>query len=174
MRTKNIMIGLGLAALASACGATAQRAPVQVAGVQCNNLTDADRQVSDLYAAGNVENVQPLYRTLVRGRGITDRYVSGARLYVPAQANTSGAYLERVLSCHAAAAASVHPNDPLHAAAIKDVDVRAIGPRFAIDIEGIGRDDGKAILRTAKALHEGASNVEVRQLSEAPSRTSNL
>jgi hypothetical protein len=162
---QSMVMAFGVAVLASACGAASQRPETTtVAGVQCEGV-DVGQQVAQLYAPGNVERVEPLYRTEVLARAIQPRFVSGARLYVPAQQGMTQGYLERVLSCHAASSSSAHPNDPLHAANVRDVDVEARGQRFVIDIHGEGRSAGKDILERARSLRDGSSNVEVRQLS---------
>lgn len=165
MRRHSMVMAFGVAVFATACGAASQRPEsTTVAGVQCGGV-DVEQQVAQLYAPGNVERVEPLYRTEVLARAIQPRYVSGARMYVPAQQGMTQGYLERVLSCHAASSASSHPNDPMHAAAVRDVDVEARGQRFVIDIHGEGRSAGKQIFERARALRDGSSNVEVRQLS---------
>lgn len=165
MRQHSIVMAVGLALLAGCAGA--QRAPQQVAGVQCGGIPDAERQALALYEPGNVERVEPIYRTEHIARAVQPRYVSGARLYVPAQQGQTQAYLERVLSCHAAGKGSAHPNDPLTVANVRDIDVATRGARFVIEVEGANRTAGKEIWQRARALHDTSANVEVRQLSAA-------
>jgi len=175
MRPNQMLMVLGLACAAAGCGASAQtRAHTQIAGANCSGLADADRQVAELYAPGNVEQVEPLYREEFRARAIQYRYVAGAKLYVPASRGMNEAYLERLLSCHAASSSDVHPNDPLQHARVKNVDVSTAGQRFVIAIEGRDRADGHEILNRARALHGQSTSVEVRQLSSASAAPSQL
>lgn len=175
MSRHSIVMAIGAAVLAGGCGAAAQaNAKTQVAGVQCSGLQDVDRQVAALYAPGNVQHVEPTYRTEFLARAIQPRYVSGAKLHVPAQQGMTQGYLERVLTCHAAAQNALHPNDPLLAQNVRDVDVQTRGQRFVIQIEGADRASGKEILQRARALQDSATRVEVRQLSDATSAPSRM
>lgn len=169
MRRHSIVMAVGLALAIGGCGATTQsRANTQIAGVQCGAITDLDRQVAELYAPGNVARVEPVYRTQFVARAVQPRFVSGAKLYVPAQQGMSQGYLERVLTCHAAARSAEHPNDPLRVANLRDVDVESRGQRFVISIEGTDRASGSEIYQRARALHDPSMRVEVKQLSEVP------
>lgn len=169
MRRHNIIMAVGVALVAAGgCGASQTHAKTQLAGSQCASLTDLDRQVAEVLAPENVERVEPRYRTEFRARAIQPRYVSGATLYVPAQAATNESYLERVLTCHASTPSS-QPNDPLSVANLHDVDVEARGSRFVIHIEGSDRASGKEIYERARALHDPSTRVEVKQLGAAPS-----
>ena len=169
MQRQGIVMAVGLALAIGGCSAAAQsRATPQVAGVQCGAITDLDRHVAELYTPGNVSRVEPVYRTQFVARAVQPRYVSGAKLYVPAQQGVSQGYLERVLSCHEASQSSAHPNDPLRVANVRDVDVQARGQRFVIQIEGADRKSGGEIYQRARALRDPATSVEVRQLSSAP------
>lgn len=169
MRVHSTIAAVGVAvALGGCAGAAKQQATNSVAGTQCAALSDTDRQVSELYASGNVQQVKPIYRTEFVARAIQPRYVTGAELYVPAQPNMNQAYLERVLSCHAASNSAAHPNDPLRVANIKDIDVEAVGQRFRVAITGADRSAGKAIWERARALANEGTQVQVEQLSAAP------
>ncbi|MET0340991.1 MAG: hypothetical protein ABW252_08310 [Polyangiales bacterium] len=174
MRQHSIVMAFGFAVLAGGCGASAQRAPQQVAGVQCGGITDAGGQATALYEPSNVERVEPIYRTEHIARAVQPRYISGARIYVPAQQGQTQAYLERVLSCHAAAKSDGHPNDPLRVANVRDIDVETRGARFVIDVQGADRTAGKEIWQRARALRDPSANVEVRQLSAADADATQL
>lgn len=175
MKLHSTVVAAGVACMVAGCGAASQsQAKSQVASSQCAGLTDSDRQVAALYAPGSIERVEPLQRKVFLARAIQPQYTAGARLYVPAQQGMSGPYLERVLSCHAASSADVHPNDPLRVANIESVDVTTAGPRFVVTIAGADRAAGRAIWERAQALREPSTQVEVRQLSTAPSTSSNM
>jgi hypothetical protein len=165
-------LAVGLAAALGACGAASQtQGTTQVAGARCGALVDVERQVADLYASGQVERVEPLYRQQFVARAIQPRYVAGAKLYVPAEQGWSQPYLERVLSCHAASQATLHPNDPLRVDNIDSVDVATSGAHFVVTIAGADRTAGKQILQRARALQAPSSKVDVRQLSALPNST---
>lgn len=175
MRKNSVFIGFCLALAVGGCGAAAQtQTSSRLAGVQCASLSDVDRQVAQILAPENVERVEPVYRTEFLARAIHNRYVVGADLHVPAQAGMSQGYVERVLTCHAAAHADGQSSDPLTVANLRDVDVTPHGQRLVIRIEGSDRASGKAVWERARALHERSTNVEVRQLSAAPRSAQNL
>jgi len=175
MRLPSTVIALGLACVVGGCGAASQsQAKVQVAGSQCSALAGVERHVAELYAVGGVERVEPLERQVLIARAIQPRYVVGARLYVPAQQGTSQAYLQRVLSCHASSGANVHPNDPLHASNLRNIDVKTQGQRYVVSIEGADRAAGREIWQRARALRDSAAQVGVRQLSALPSHAPKL
>ena len=175
MRLHSTVIAAGLAGVVAGCGAAAQsQATTQLSSSQCAGLTDSDRQVAALYEPGSIERVEPVRRQVFLARAIQPHYTSGARLYVPAQEGMTGPYLERVLSCHAASSANVHPNDPLRVANIESVDVTTAGPRFVVTIEGADRAAGRAIWERAQALRDPSTKVEVRQLSTGPSASTNM
>jgi hypothetical protein len=175
MRLLSTFIAAGLACSVGACAASSQqRAATQVAGSQCAGLSDSDRQVAELYAPGQVDRVEPLYRQEFVARAIQPSYVSGAKLYVPAKQGWSAPYLDRVLSCHASSGASVHPNDPLRVDNVRDLHVGSAGQHFVVTIAGADRAAGKEIWQRARALQDGSTQVDVRQLSAAPDATSKL
>lgn len=175
MRKNSVFIGVCLALAVGGCGASSQtQASSQLAGVQCASLADVDRQVAEILAPANIDRVEPVYRTEFLARAIQNRYVVGADVHVPAQQGMSQGYVERVLTCHAAAHADGQSNDPLTVANLRDVDVTPRGQRFVIRIEGSDRASGKAVYERARALHERSTNVEVRQLSAAPTDAQKL
>ena len=173
---QHLMIGaLGLALAAGGCATVdATRAKTQLAGARCNTLSNGDQQVAALYEPGNIQRVEPVYRTQFFARSTEVRYVSGAKLYVPAQEGATQAYLERVLTCHAASNATQHANDPLRVANLHDVDVTTRGQHFVIQIEGADRASGKTIFERAQALQQSTGTVDVRQLSAAPTTGAQL
>ena len=167
MRTMTTTLMTLAAALAvTACGAATQQRPTQVATSGCDGLGDVGATVASVYAAGNIEEVKPIYRKEFLARALQPRYVAGAALYVPAQEGMHGAYLQRVLSCHAVGAGD-HAADPLRVEGVRRVDVREQGARMRIAISGEGRAAGKAILARARALQTQTSSVSVEQLSAA-------
>ena len=175
MQKNSVFMGFCLALAVGGCGAAAQtQTSSQLAGVQCASLSDVDRQVAEILAPGNIERVEPVYRTEFVARAIQNRYLAGADVLVPAQQGMSQGYVERVLTCHAAAHAAAPSADPLTVANLRDVAVSPRGQRLVIRIEGSDRASGKAVWERARALHDRATNVEVRQLSAAPTATQNF
>ena len=111
--------------------------------------------VAQVYAAGTVQNVKPVYRREFRARAIRPVFVSGAELQIPAQPAMTDAYLERALSCHAARdarAASEHAADPLRVQGVENVDVRSLGPVTSISITSTDQAAAKQILQHARTL----------------------
>lgn len=159
----------------AACGASTQQASSTVArGASCSQLQNLDQQVAQVYDLAKVRHAQPLYTQRFVARAIQPREVSGAELYVDAEAGVSQPYLERVLSCHAAGSSAAHPNDPLRARNVRDVDVRAQGHHFVIAVQGADRSAGREIWQKAQALLQSGGNVEVQQLSAADKPASAL
>lgn len=166
MGIRSTICAIGIASALTGC-ATHQAPRAQVARADCSGLA-TDGTLAELYSAGTIKKVEPIYRQQFVARAIQPRYVAGASLYVPAEAGMNEAYLERVLSCHAALGRGEHPNDPLGAEGVVDVDVVAAGPRMRIAITGQDRASGQAIWKRAMALHEQAGEVTIQQLSSAP------
>ena len=164
---KNMFLIVGAVA-AAGCGAASHKAAATpVAGLQCGNIANLQQEVAAVYAPEHVVRVEPLERTEFIARAIQPRYVAGAKLYVPAQRGVTEGYLERVLSCHAAGASDSHPNDPLLANNVRDVDVESRGQTFLIHVEGADRRSGAEIWKRARTLRDASNRVEVRQLSSA-------
>ena len=158
----------------AACGATTQQASSTVArGAACNQVQNLDQQVAQVYDLARVRHAEPLYTQRFLARAIQPREVTGAELYVDAEAGVSQPYLERVLSCHAAGSSTAHPNDPLRVQNVRDVDVRVQGHHFVIAVQGADRNAGREIWQKAQALLQGGS-VEVQQLSAADKPASAL
>ena len=152
----------------AACGATTQQASSTVArGAACNQMQDLDRQVAQVYDLAKVRHAAPIYTQRFVARAIQPREVTGAELYVDAEPGVSQPYLERVLSCHAAGTSVAHPNDPLRAHNVRDVDVRAQGHQYVIAVHGADRNAGREIWQKAQALLQEDGSVEVQQLSAA-------
>lgn len=165
------MLAIGAALTLWGCAATQQPAgqTALVAKADCAGLSD-DATVATLYRPGNIAKIEPTYRQEFHARAIQPVYVSGARLYVPAERGMTDVYLERVLSCHVTSAASAQPNDPLRAGRIADVDVDERGPMMRIEITGTDRSAGKAIWERAQALYQQRGDVSVEQLSSLSQR----
>ena len=157
------------AAMLVGCGAASQpQSQLRVASARCDDLSAP--AVAEVYAPKKVIKVEPTYERRIITRGTTLQYVSGANLYVPAQPGMNEAYLERVLSCHAAGAATAgdHPNDPLRVSGIEHVDVASAGPTMRIAIKGTNAQAGKAIYQRSQAYRQPQGAVSVEQLSAAP------
>jgi len=177
MTIKRTLVAVGTAVALTACSAATRpaQAPTTLARASCGGIADLDQEVSNLYASG-VTRVDKLYLDDPKGAAPNTRagtaqparYMAGATLYVPAERGVSSAYLERVLSCHAAGrTASGHDQDPLRVAGVQDVNVREAGPELRIAIAGANADAGEAILQRARALSSRSGRVEVQQLSAA-------
>jgi hypothetical protein len=146
--------------------ATASPQP-RIASANCAGLPSTGA-VRELLAPGNIQSVEPIHTTQFLARAIQPTYVSGANLYVLAQPGLNEAYVERVLTCHAASGTAVSAHDPLLAEGVTDVDVSAQGPTLRIAILGANRAAGKDILRRARALQQLRGEVSVEQLSALP------
>lgn len=169
MRKHSIVAGLFVAAGIAGCGASAQHPTAQVAKSDCRGLTDLDAQIAGLYAPGNVQKVEPVYRQNYPHRDVKPREISGASLYVAAPPGVSEAYLERALSCHASGRATAnHDGDPLRVPGVDDVDVTAAGPSMRIAITGFDREAADAILERARALEHHGGRVRVEQIAHGP------
>jgi hypothetical protein len=161
------ILAAALVTLALGCGAATQpHTRGEVAGVRCDNLAGAERQVATLLAAENVQRVEPTYHEVFHRTGPQRMHVSGARIYVPGEPGLNEAYLARALSCHAASPAGIaaRSNDPLRVEGVRAIAVEASGQSFAIAVTGVDRDAGAQIWQRAQALTR-ATHVEVEQLS---------
>jgi hypothetical protein len=162
---REILIAAFACSALAGCGATApQQARSEVAGVRCASLSDAQRQVSTLLAAQNVQRVEPTYHEVFHRSGPQRMYVSGARIYVPGEPGLNEAYLARALSCHAAspAGAAANASDPLRVDGVRSIAVQAFGQGFAISVTGVDRAAGAEIWQRADALSRAP---RVEQLS---------
>jgi len=153
-------------ALCACAAATPQ--PRIASAASCSGLQTGET-VRALYAPGNIRKVEPIQTTQFLARAIQPTYIAGANLYVAAQPGLHEAYVERVLSCHAASGRAVSPHDPLVAKGVSDVDVSPAGSMLRISITGVNREAGKDIWRRARALHELRGEVSVEQISALPS-----
>ena len=155
------------------CGGSSHQAASQRAACQG---VDTQGAVARIYSEASSGSAAPLYKTGVRTRAISTRYVSGSELTVPAPEGMSGEYIQRVLTCHSATGAQAHPNDVL-AGNLEpaSVQVRSAGASYRIAIEGRNRDDGKRIWSKAQALTQGGGgSVEVEQVSANAAAGNNL
>lgn len=154
----------------AACGAasTQQAANTTVGlGASCERVENLEQQVARVYNLAHVRDAQPLYTQRFLARAIQPREVVGAELYVDAEHGISQAYLQRVLSCHAAASSTAHPNDPLRTQNVRGLDVRVQGHQFVIAVTGADREAGREIWQKSQALLQSGGQVEVQQLSAA-------
>lgn len=162
MRTRSTLFAFGFAlALAGCASAKPQARPSTLALSDCSNL--GEQTAAELYA-GKVTRVEPMYRQEFIARAVQPRYVAGAHLYVPAEPGVSRAYLERVLTCHAAKNAGSLSGDPFGVAGVVKVGVSEAGPAMRIAVVGEDRAAGKEIWQRAVALAEQKGAVTVEQL----------
>jgi hypothetical protein len=166
MKIHSLMIAAAGFTSLLGCAHTQSSNP-QLATAQCGDLSTAEREFARNEALPRVERVEPYKLNDMRTRATQQlTYTAGARLYVPAQQGWNAPYLERVLSCHAAANDSGSPNDPLQVAGVSNVNVDVHGSRYVITIAGQSREAGSRIWQRAESLRDQNTNVEVRQLSE--------
>jgi hypothetical protein len=167
MKIRNLMIAAAGCTSLLGC-AHAQTSPkAQLATAQCGELSTAEREFARTETLPRVERVEPYKRNDMRTRATQQlTYTAGARLYVPAQQGWNAPYLERVLSCHAAANENGSPNDPFQVAGVSHVNVDAHGSRYVITVAGKSREAGSRIWQRAESLRDQNTNVDVRQLSE--------
>ena len=152
----------------AACGASTQQASTTVArGASCERVENLEQQVARVYNLAHVRDAQPLYTQRFLARAIQPRELIGAELYVDAEPGVNQPYLQRLLSCHAAASGVAHPNDPLRAANVRSLDVRVQGHQFVIAVTGANREAGREIWQKSQALLQSGGSVEVQQLSAA-------
>ena len=163
MRLYGTITAVSLAAALAACGASAKQQRIQVAAGSCTGM-DGNRAATELYGNGKVARVEPLQRQVFLARAIQPTLTYGAHLYVPAEAGMHEAYLERVLTCHAArgAGSAKLANDPLLVPGVERVAVSAQGPLMRISVEGRDARAGEAIWKSARSLH---GDVSVEQLA---------
>jgi hypothetical protein len=171
MKMRKMMIAAaGLTGLLG-CAHSQASTPQRLATARCGELSAADRELARSVALPRVDHVEPYKRHDMRTRATQQlTYTAGARLYVPAQQGWSAPYLERVLSCHAAASDAGHANDPLQVAGVSNIDVDAHGSRYVITVAGDTREAGRQIWQRAETLRTQNAQVEVHQLSQAAPR----
>lgn len=152
--------------LMAGCAAGTSQQHTSQPTAQCAALGDVSGQVADIYA-NKVSAVKPVKRTEFKARAIQPKVIAGAELYVPGERGMSEAYLDRMMSCHAASnTPSQHPNDPLRAAAIEGVEVDSVGSHYRVTITGRDRAAGEAIWQSARTL-DPSSTVHVQQIASA-------
>jgi hypothetical protein len=167
MRIELGALTIGSALVFGACAGTQSKQVSAPRTVDCSGVSsDA---VAQLYAPGNVKKVTTLYRKEFVARAIQPVFVSGAKLTIPAQPNTSDAYMERALSCHAVARARMTTGgaDPLSVEGVQNVRVESVGPMTEISITSTNRHAAKQIVQHAQALEQSGGSVSVQQLSLA-------
>jgi hypothetical protein len=168
MNIRFVVSSAAFALVAAGCGAAAQHTQsARVAGLECGGLADNEAQVAQLVSPDRVRGVEAVHYQRVYWSGPQNDHVIGAKLYVPAEPNMNEAYLERVLSCHAAGTTAANPNDPLRVEGVSSVDVRSQGQRYEIVITGVDKRAGEEILQRAESLQ---GQVGVKQLASAKNR----
>jgi hypothetical protein len=166
MKIRNLMIAAaGLTSLLG-CAHTQTSNQPQLATAQCGELSTSEREFARNEALPRVERVEPYKLRDMRARATQQlTYTAGARLYVPAQQGWNAPYLERVLSCHAAASENGSANDPFQVAGVSNVNVDTHGSRYVITIAGQSREAGRNIWQRAESLRDQNANIDVRQIS---------
>lgn len=166
----------GVLFAAVGCATTTQQAAThRVTGTRCDAITNLDQRVHQLLAASNIERVTPAYHQVPHFDGPKPLYIEGAEIYIPAEAGINEAYLERALSCYAAAqSGTAQPHHPLRAQGIRSISARESGQTFRVSIHGVDRKAGEEIWKRTQALRNAAGTIEIRQLSSAPSQASSL
>ncbi|HEY6880351.1 MAG TPA: hypothetical protein VI299_20145 [Polyangiales bacterium] len=169
MKIRRLIVAAALTGLVGCAGA--QTAPAtQLRAAQCSDLSPADREVARSEALQRVERIEPYLRRDLRTRATQQlTYTAGARLYIPAQHGWNAPYLQRVLSCHAAANDAAHSNDPFDVDGVATVSVTPNGSRYLVTIAGASREAGQQIWQRAQALKDATGHVEVRQISQQAS-----
>jgi len=167
---------IGALLAAAGCATTSsQVASHQVTGTRCESITDLDQRVQQLLATSNIERVTPAYHQVPHFDGPKPLYIEGAEIYIPAEAGINEAYLERALSCYAAAqSGTASAQHPLRAAGIRSISARESGQTFRVSIRGVDRKAGEEIWKRTQALRNASGTIEIRQLSSAPSQTSSM
>lgn len=165
---------VGAVLAAAGCATTSHElASHQVAGTRCASITNLDQRVDQLLAASNIERMAPAYHEVPHFDGPRPLYIEGAEIYIPAEAGINEAYLERALSCYAAADGGAgQAHHPLRAPGIRSISARESGQTFRVSIRGVDRKAGAEIWKRAQALRNASGTIEIRQLSGAPSQNS--
>jgi hypothetical protein len=163
MQLRSTLFAFGVALGLAGCATARVQPPSSALALSdCSGL-DSTRAATELYA-GKITRVEPRYRQEFLARAIQPRYVAGANLYVPAEQGVSRAYLQRVLTCHAASGSSSLQSDPLRANGVVKVDVFEAGPAMRIAVIGRDRHAGADIWQRAVALQDQQGSVSVQQL----------
>jgi hypothetical protein len=157
-----------------ACASTPAAPQHASSTAACERLGDTDMALAAVYEPGNVTNAKKLQERVFRARAIQPLQTVGAELHVPAQPALTQQYMERVLTCHAAAGRAAHPNDPLvpEHGRVASVTVRSMGDGFAVRILGEDPASGREIWRRAEAFTQPADAVTVEQVASASFRPS--
>ena len=169
------LITIGALLAAAGCATASQQAAShQVRGTRCQSISDLDQQVHQLLAASNIQHVTPAYHEVPHFEGPKPLYIEGAEIYIPAEAGTNQAYLERALSCYAAQSGTAQASHPLRAPGISSISARESGQSFRVSIRGVDRKAGEEIWKRTQALRNNSGRIEVHQLSSAPAPRSGM
>jgi hypothetical protein len=160
VKIQTIITAAGLALATGGCGAAAQQHVTRGSELQCARVTDP---VASQFLVGNTVRAEPIHQHRTYAGGPQADHVVGAKLYVPAEAGQSEAYLERVMSCRLESGqAEAHSNDPLGVQGVRHVAVHSAGSSFVVSIVGSDAQSGEAIWQRARAL---AGQVGVQQVA---------
>jgi hypothetical protein len=161
-----------MGALTVGCSMAEQR-PAHVATAGCAQLA-AGHADNAFYKPGQVYAARPVKQRQVIARAHQPERTMGAELYMHAQPGLTKEYLQRSLSCHAAAGRPTHPNDPLHptAGALKSLTVRSEGENFVVKAMGDSPAAGKEIWQRARSFTAPSSEVTAEQLASVAAPTS--
>jgi len=170
------LIALGALLAGTGCATTSQQTASQkIVGTRCASISDLDQRVQQLLAASNIERVTPAYHEVPHFDGPRPLYVDGAEIYIPAEPGINEAFLERALSCYAAAGSGgADAHHPLRAAGIRSISARESGQTFRVTIRGVDRKAGEDIWKRSQALRNASGTIEIRQLSSASTRASSM
>lgn len=120
----------------------------------CRGVSDMDRDMCPLMNQGDIVGAAPLYTTIQLGR-TTQQQLIGATLTMRAVPGLTAEWLQLVLECHVARAATLGhdeemPNCPLSPAGVQ-VHVVSAGSGFQIELRG-DATNAQEILRRAQAV----------------------
>lgn len=162
-----------VAALCSAalagCSNQATHKPTLAASAGCSQLGDTSATLATVYGPNQVHAAEKVERTEFLARAIQPVRTVGAEIHTYAAPGVTPEYLQRTLSCHAAAGKPAHANDPLHPSSgqIAELNVRSTGAGFAVQIIGDSPRTGHEIWQRARALSAPGSSVTVDQVASS-------
>ncbi len=166
MKTISALVMLGMFAIGCAQSGAE---PKTVAGAGGCSAANDSELIGHVYSAGTIYAAKPIKKRVFLARANQPIRTFGAQLYMHAPKGVTKEYMERQLTCHAAAGGTVHPNDPLKpsAGAVADIDVRSAGGDFAIEVIGHDHHAGRDIWQRAQSISGGAGAVQVEQVGSA-------
>lgn len=171
---KRPLIGLvALSAVFAAACASTSPTPNVASTAACEQLGNSNTALEAFYRPGNVYSAHKAENDMFIGRASIPKQLVGAELSMHAQPGVDDAYMQRVLSCHAASGHSAHPNDPLvpDHGRVAEVDVSSSGDSLRIRVTGSDRATAESIWRRAQAFAAESGAVRVEQVARTASPT---